>query len=164
MVHPVKSILATNLAAWWTRLSFKEKLFLIILGFLAAIAIPLSFSATSKTNRTQAGAQNYYPSTVKNNPPSISAQELHCRVNEPCTATIKAVDPDITDELSMEVDFLPSGFLLTRCDHKTTITTNLGLTCSLEGKIDRKITYKLLATVTDTAGNQARAVIGLNFR
>jgi hypothetical protein len=164
MPNPITHILATNLTKWWIHLSPKERLFLIGLGFLAAIAIPLSLNAARNQNRTQIGAQNYYPSVRSNKPPSISTQEFNCKTGQPCAASIKGVDPDITDELRMEVDFLPAEIKLTNCEHKSTLTANLGLTCTLEGVLESAAKYKLVATITDRMGESSSAVISLNVR
>jgi hypothetical protein len=163
-MNPIRTVLATNLTVWWVRLSPQEKFFLILLGLLAAIAIPLSISAANQPTNTTVGAQVSYPSQRTNRAPTISNQEFHCRVDKPCTFTIKAVDPDITDELFMELDFLPATINLTNCDLKSTLTRNLGISCTVEGIPVEAAKYKLMATITDKAGAAASAVISLNIK
>lgn len=163
MSNHFASILAIDLTKWWRHLPFSERLFLVFVALIASFALPLSILNIGRpTSLTPKAAD--YPTYSRNKSPAISTQKISCEENKPCSVFIKASDPDITDELRMEVDFLPTGLALTNCTHSSTLFADLGITCTLEGTATHKAKYSLLATVFDHEAKSASAIINLEIR
>ena len=155
--------------SWWQSLTAGQRRMLIILIFILALALPLSYWGMQQ-------GVNWFPQAFDittsagsntNQPPTLTAAQLGntltCRVNQTCEANFKASDPDVGDTLKLAIDFLPPALRQNTCD-SVQVPKGTYLSCSFSGLPERAGQFKLLLTASDRAGNQVQKVFNLNVK
>jgi hypothetical protein len=134
---------------------------------LAIIAIPISMwatlhSATSVNSRASGSDTAPITGKAPTLNPKFTGNTISCKLGELCSGSFEALGTNLTDKLTLDINFLPPGLAQNTCE-TATFVNKAGLNCSFSGTPTKAGEFKLLVAVANQTGATTEKVINLNI-